>query len=73
MIRTLALFSGGLDSVLAAKLILEQGIEVIGVNFITPFFASDNEQKVKQIAANLGIELKTAMAKISIPVLTAEY
>jgi len=59
MIRTLALFSGGLDSVLAAKLILEQGIEVIGVNFITPFFASDNEQKVKQIAANLGIELKT--------------
>ncbi|OQX54281.1 MAG: hypothetical protein B5M48_01390 [Candidatus Omnitrophica bacterium 4484_213] len=57
--KALALFSGGLDSVLAAKLILEQGIEVIGVNFITPFFAADNQQRVKQIAADLGIELKT--------------
>lgn len=56
--KALALFSGGLDSVLAAKIIFEQGIEVIGINFITPFFASDNEERVEQIAADLGVELR---------------
>ena len=40
-IRTVALFSGGLDSILAVKLIQEQGIEVKGVNFKTPFFGLD--------------------------------
>jgi tRNA-specific 2-thiouridylase len=33
----LALLSGGLDSLLAAKLIQEQGIEVIGLHFLIPF------------------------------------
>ncbi|MBE3036494.1 MAG: tRNA 4-thiouridine(8) synthase ThiI [Candidatus Atribacteria bacterium] len=37
-IKAVALFSGGLDSILALKLIQEQGIEVKGVNFKTPFF-----------------------------------
>ena len=37
-ITAVALFSGGLDSILAVKLIQEQGIEVKGVNFKTPFF-----------------------------------
>jgi len=37
-IKAVALFSGGLDSILAVKLIQEQGIEVKGVNFNTPFF-----------------------------------
>ena len=37
-IKAVALFSGGLDSILAVKLIQKQGIEVKGVNFITPFF-----------------------------------
>lgn len=59
MMKALALFSGGLDSVLTAKLILEQGLEVLAVNFITPFSASDNEERAKQIAADLGIELRT--------------
>ena len=40
-IRAVALFSGGLDSILAVKLIQEQGIEVKGVNFKTPFFGLD--------------------------------
>jgi len=38
-IKAVALFSGGLDSILAIKLIMIQGIEVIGVNFKTPFLA----------------------------------
>jgi len=36
-IKALALFSGGLDSTLAAKLILNQGIDVAAINFVTPF------------------------------------
>ena len=35
--KALALLSGGLDSTLAVKIILEQGIDVEAVNFITPF------------------------------------
>ena len=40
-IKAVALFSGGLDSILAVKLIQKQGIEVKGVNFITPFFGGE--------------------------------
>jgi tRNA U34 2-thiouridine synthase MnmA/TrmU len=35
--KALGLLSGGLDSTLAVKLILEQGIEVEAINFHTPF------------------------------------
>ncbi len=35
--KAIGLLSGGLDSTLAAKLILEQGIEVEAVNFVTVF------------------------------------
>lgn len=35
--KALALLSGGLDSTLAAKLVLEQGLDVEAVNFVTPF------------------------------------
>jgi tRNA-specific 2-thiouridylase len=36
-IKALALISGGLDSLLAAKLIVDQGCEVIGLHFKIPF------------------------------------
>jgi len=39
--KALALLSGGLDSMLAIKLILEQGVEVEAVNFVTPFCLCD--------------------------------
>jgi len=42
MTKALGLFSGGLDSIIAAKLIQEQGIEVELVNFYTPFFPPKN-------------------------------
>jgi tRNA-uridine 2-sulfurtransferase len=35
--KALGLLSGGLDSTLAVKLILQQGIEVEAINFVTPF------------------------------------
>ena len=36
--RALALFSGGLDSILAVKVIQKQGVDVIALNFTSPFF-----------------------------------
>jgi tRNA-uridine 2-sulfurtransferase len=35
--KALGMLSGGLDSTLAVKLIIEQGIEVEAINFVTPF------------------------------------
>ena len=53
-IRALALLSGGLDSSLAVKLIQEQGIEVEGISFTSPFFGPGNAKKA---AEELGIKL----------------
>jgi tRNA U34 2-thiouridine synthase MnmA/TrmU len=53
-IRALALVSGGLDSSLAVRLIQEQGIEVEGVSFVSPFFRPEN---AKEAAEELGIKL----------------
>ena len=53
-IRALAMFSGGLDSILAIKLIQEQEIEVTAINFTTPFFPND---KAIESASKLGIKL----------------
>jgi len=41
-VNGIALFSGGLDSIIAVKLIQEQGIEVTGLTFSTPFFGGRN-------------------------------
>ncbi len=53
-VKALALLSGGLDSSLAVKLIQEQGIEVEGVSFTSPFFGPEN---AKEAAEELGIKL----------------
>jgi len=53
-IISIGLLSGGLDSILAVKVIQEQGIEVIGIVFETPFFSSRNAIKAAQ---ELGIKL----------------
>lgn len=47
--------SGGLDSTLATKLILDQGIEVIGLFLTSPFGCKEN---VEDVAKHLGIQLK---------------
>ena len=41
--RAVALLSGGLDSILALKLILEQGIEVVALNLILPFLSEKGD------------------------------
>lgn len=47
--KALVLMSGGLDSILAAKVLQEQGIEVEAVTFITPFFGSVNAEKAVEM------------------------
>lgn len=46
--RALALLSGGLDSLLAAKLILEQGVSVEGINFFTGFCVEGHTHAIRQ-------------------------
>jgi tRNA U34 2-thiouridine synthase MnmA/TrmU len=58
-VKALALLSGGLDSILAAKLILNQGIDVIAVNFVTPFcLCKKGESEAAEAAKQLGVPLK---------------
>jgi len=45
--KALSLFSGGLDSILATRLVMAQGIEVLAVQFVTPFFNYDVLQDVE--------------------------
>ncbi|MEN6319668.1 MAG: tRNA 4-thiouridine(8) synthase ThiI [Syntrophaceae bacterium] len=52
--KGIALISGGLDSLLAVKLILDQGIEVMGVTFVTPFFSA---KKAKTAAKTISLPL----------------
>ncbi len=47
-IRALGLCSGGLDSILSALVLREQGIDVQWVTFETPFFSSAKAQKASE-------------------------
>lgn len=40
-VKALSLFSGGLDSILASRLVAAQGIEVQALKFVSPFFNYD--------------------------------
>ena len=61
--KAVALLSGGLDSSLAVKIMLEQGIEVEAIAIKTPFCDFDCGkgcgQRVREVADELGIKLKT--------------
>ncbi len=57
----LALFSGGLDSILACRLVAAQGIEVKAIRFVSPFFGyevlDDPEGYRKEMLRKYGIEV----------------
>lgn len=63
MIKALALFSGGLDSVLSAKVVSEQGVAVEAVHYLNAFLPGYNTSSdqvclgPKKAAAGLGIKL----------------
>ena len=60
--KAIALLSGGLDSTLAAKLVLEQGIELEALNFLTVFCTCTNRGETclasQKAVDALGIPLK---------------
>ena len=59
-VKGILLYSGGLDSVIAAKLLMDQGIEIKGINFILPFVAPDIDPvtlKSSQLADKIGLPL----------------
>jgi tRNA-specific 2-thiouridylase len=54
-VRALGLFSGGLDSMLAAAVLRAQGIEVTLICFVTPFFGAE---RARESAAHLDLPLR---------------
>ncbi|MCK9196402.1 MAG: tRNA 4-thiouridine(8) synthase ThiI [Syntrophales bacterium] len=52
--KAISLFSGGLDSIIAVKVIQDQGISVQGVTFETPFF---NSRKARETARHIQLPL----------------
>ena len=53
--KAISIFSGGLDSILAALLMRQSGIEVLPLFFSTPFFTPE---KAQESAANVRLPLK---------------
>ncbi len=69
MIRAVALISGGLDSLLAAKIVVNQGVHVEGLNFIIGFEGKNNpaikvaeQLRIKLHVIDIVDEFKTIMA-----------
>jgi len=60
-LKAIALLSGGLDSTLAVRLILDQGIEVEALNFVTPFCTCNRKGRceARHVAEELDIPWKT--------------
>ncbi len=59
--KAVALISGGLDSVLAAKVIMEQGFDVIGLYFTSAFsksYGNEQETHAARISKAIGIDLR---------------
>ncbi len=60
-IRALSLFSGGLDSICATRVVMQQDIEVIAVKFVSPFFGyeilKDAEAYRLEIYEKYGIDV----------------
>lgn len=67
MVTGIGLVSGGLDSVLAVKVLQEQGIKIIGIAFVTPFFGAE---KAKRAAELYDFELRAVdITQVYMPML----
>ena len=53
-VRAIGLLSGGLDSILAVKIVQQQAVEVTGLSFVSPFF---NATQARKAAKELKIPL----------------
>ena len=61
-IKAISLISGGLDSTLATKVVMDQGIDVVAANFISPFCRCDRKDgcrhEAKFVSEELGIPIR---------------
>ncbi|WP_300369203.1 argininosuccinate synthase domain-containing protein [Hydrogenimonas sp.] len=58
--KAIALFSGGLDSTLAVKLVKDQGIEVIALNIDIGFGSTKSKlEHMRDMCDQIGVELRT--------------
>ena len=46
--KAVALISGGLDSLLAARVVMEQGVHVEGINFFTGFCVEGHTHAIRK-------------------------
>jgi tRNA U34 2-thiouridine synthase MnmA/TrmU len=55
--KAIGMLSGGLDSTLAVKLSLDQGIQVETLNYVTPFCKGNRrgQDEAEQVADTFGI------------------
>lgn len=61
MTKAIGLLSGGLDSTLAVRMMMEQGIDVVAVNFTSPFCTCTSRgcrHEASRIAEELDIDIK---------------
>jgi tRNA-uridine 2-sulfurtransferase len=59
--KAVALISGGLDSVLAAKIVMDQGFDVVGIYCTSAFsksYSLENETSAARVSKAIGIELR---------------
>jgi len=61
--KAVALMSGGLDSTLAVTLMLEQGFNILALNFVSPFCTCSPRHesgchRATQVARSLGVEIR---------------
>lgn len=60
LVKGVLLYSGGLDSLIAAKLLMEQGIEITGLHCILPYYPPDLDVetlKSVKLANQIGLKL----------------
>lgn len=62
-VKAIALLSGGLDSTLAVKMMIDQGVEVVALNFMTPFCncttkTSSCKHEAVRVAREFGIPIR---------------
>jgi tRNA U34 2-thiouridine synthase MnmA/TrmU len=63
--KAIAMLSGGLDSILAAKVVKDLGIELLGLHFVAPVYSASGSSRTaaQKNAAWLGIPLKVIPIK----------
>lgn len=61
-VKAISLFSGGLDSILATRLVMDLGVEVTALTFVTPFFGYElltrEQQRIQEVREKYGITLR---------------